>query len=32
MDGSFNPTSRYSTVEKLTVGRGQATISNIIIK
>lgn len=32
MDGSFNPTSGYSTVEKLTVGRGQAAISNIVIK
>lgn len=32
MDGSFNPTSGYSTVEKLTVGRGQAKISNIVIK
>jgi CSLREA domain-containing protein len=32
MDGSYNPTSGYSTVNSLTVGKGQAVVSNIIIK
>jgi hypothetical protein len=32
MGGDYNPTADYSTVKKLTVGKGQAVMSNIIIK
>jgi uncharacterized repeat protein (TIGR01451 family) len=32
MDESYNPTSGYSPAKKLTVEKGQAVISNIIIK
>lgn len=32
MDSGYNPTAGYSTVKSLTVGAGQAVISNIIIK
>ena len=32
MDGSYNPTTGYSTVKSLTVGTGSAVIGNITIK
>lgn len=32
MDAGYNPTTGYSTVNKLTVGAGQAVISNFIVK
>jgi hypothetical protein len=32
MDGGYKPTTGYSTVKGLTLGAGQAVISNIIIK
>jgi CSLREA domain-containing protein len=32
MDSSYNPTSGYSSVNKLTVVKGQAVIRNIVIK